>query len=110
MRGLVIQKGNLPPGIVSREEPTPCCRLPGQHGTIHTPQARSFTNRKRRKSSRPIYDAVSPLEEQEQDIILRSIHKNAIRPNNSGTLMWTPPYLDMRAPEWHSGENLAGYR
>ena len=21
-----------------------------------------------------------------------------------------PPYLDMRAPEWHSGENLAGYR
>ena len=21
-----------------------------------------------------------------------------------------PPYLDMRAPEWHSGESLAGYR
>ena len=21
-----------------------------------------------------------------------------------------PPYLDMRAPEWDSGENLAGYR
>ena len=21
-----------------------------------------------------------------------------------------PPYLDMRVPEWHSGENLAGYR
>ena len=21
-----------------------------------------------------------------------------------------PPYLDMRAPGWHSGENLAGYR
>ena len=21
-----------------------------------------------------------------------------------------PPYLDMRAPEWHSSENLAGYR
>ena len=21
-----------------------------------------------------------------------------------------PPYLDMRAPEWNSGENLAGYR
>ena len=21
-----------------------------------------------------------------------------------------PPYLDMRDPEWHSGENVAGYR
>ena len=67
LRGLVIQKGNLPPGIVSCEEPIPCCRLPGQHGTIHTPQARSFTNRKRRKSSRPIYDAVSSLEEHKED-------------------------------------------
>ena len=90
LRGLVIQIGNLPPGIVSCEEPIPCCRLPGQHGTIHTPQARSFTNRKRRKSSRPIYDAVSSLEEQEQDIVLRSNHKNAIRPNISGTHMWRP--------------------
>ena len=54
-------------GVSSREEPTPCCRLPGQHGTIHTPQARSFTNRKRRKSSRPIYDAVSSLEEHKED-------------------------------------------
>ena len=90
LRGLVIQKGNLPPSIVSCEEPTPCCRLPGQHGTIHTPQARSFTNRKRRKSSRPIYDAVSSLEEHEQDIILRSNHENAIRPNISGTHMWRP--------------------
>ena len=45
---------------------TPCCRLPGHYGTVHTPQARSFTNRKRRKSSRPIYDAVSSLEEHEE--------------------------------------------
>ena len=97
LRGLVIQKGNLPPGIVSCEEPIPCCRLPGQHGTIHTPQARSFTNRKRRKSSRPIYDAVSQLEEHEQsDRIggnvssLRSNCENATRPNISGTHMWRP--------------------
>ena len=97
LRGLVIQKGNLPPSIVSCEEPTPCCRLPGQHGTIHTPQARSFTNRKRRKSSRPIYDAVSSLEEHEQadrplDNIssLRSNYENATWPNISGTHMWRP--------------------
>ena len=71
---------------------TPCCRLPGQHGTIHTPQARSFTNRKRRKSSSPIYDAVSSLEEHEQanNLILKSLrsnHENAIVPNTSGTHM-----------------------
>ena len=64
--GLVVQQGKLEPGVSSREEVTPCCRLQGQHGTIHTPQARSFTNRKRRKSSRPIYDAVSSSEEQEE--------------------------------------------
>ena len=86
------------PGVSSREEPTPCGRLPGQHGTIHTPQARSFTNRKRRKSSRPIYDAVSSLEEHEQDIILRSNHENAIRPNISGTHMWRPTIPQYACP------------
>ena len=117
LRGLVIQKGNLPPGIVSCEEPIPCCRLPGQHGTIHTPQARSFTNRKRRKSSRPIYDAVSSLEEHEQadrhlaslvacEVITRMLLGRIFQ----GNTCEGPPYLDMRVPEWHSGENLAGYR
>ena len=52
--------------LSSREELTPCGRLLGLHGTIHTPPARSFTNRKRRKSSRPIYDAVSSLEEHKE--------------------------------------------
>ena len=59
---------------------------------------------------RLIYDAVSSLEELEQDIILRSNHKIAMGPNISGHTYGGPPYLDMRAPEWHSGENLAGYR
>ena len=40
----------------------------------------------------------------------RSSHENAIRPNIRGHACGGPPYLDMRAPEWHSGENLAGYR
>ena len=90
-------KGNLRPGVSSREEITPCCRLQGQHGTIHSPQARSFTNRKRRKSSRPIYDAVSSLEEHEQAdrplvnvSSLRSNYENATWPNISGTHMWRP--------------------
>ena len=105
------------PGVSSREEPTPCCRLPGQHGTIHTPQARSFTNRKRRKSSRPIYDAVSSLEDHEhadmfleelvaRGVITRMLLGRIFRGHTCGG----PPYLDMRAPEWHSCENLAGYR
>ena len=96
---------------------TPCCRLPGQHGTIHTPQARSFTNRKRRKSSRPIYDAVSSLEDHEhadmfleelvaRGVITRMLLGRIFRGHTCGG----PPYLDMRVPEWHSGENLAGYR
>ena len=93
---------------------TPCCRLPGQHGTIHTPQARSFTNRKRRKSSRPIYDAVSSLEDHEHadmqlvagGLIARMLLGRIFRGHTCGG----PPYLDMRVPEWHSGENLAGYR
>ena len=99
---------------------TPCCRLPGQHGTIHTPQARSFTNRKRRKSSRPIYDAVSSLEDHEHaDMFLdellsspRSNHENAVKLGRifRGHTCGGPPYLNMRAPEWHSCENLAGYR
>ena len=105
------------PGVSSREEPTPCCRLPGQHGTIHTPQARSFTNRKRRKSSRPIYDAVSSLEEHEQadrhlatlvacEVITRMLLGRIFRGHTSGG----PPYLDMCVPERHSCKNRAGYR
>ena len=98
LTGLVAQQSNLRLGVSSREESTPCCRLPGQNGTIHTPQARSFTNRKRRKSSRPIYDAVSSLEDHEYpDMLLeelvaspRSNHENAIRPNISGAHMWRP--------------------
>ena len=43
-------------------------------------------------------------------IILRSNHENAIRPNIRGHACGGPPYLDMRVPEWHSCENLAGYR
>ena len=66
--------GNLQPGVSSREEPTPCCSLPGKLGTNHTPQARSFTNRKRRTSSRPIYDAVSSLEDHEHaDMLLEEL-------------------------------------
>ena len=86
-------------------------------GPIHTPQARSFTNRKRRKSSRPIYDAVSSLEEHKQavmlleelvacEVITRMLLGRIFRGHTCGG----PPYLDMRVPEWHSGENLAGYR
>ena len=79
----------------------------------HT-QARSFTNRKRRKSSRPIYDAVSSLEDHEHadmqlvagGLIARMLLGRIFRGHTCGG----PPYLDMRAPEWHSGENLAGYR
>ena len=105
------------PGVSSREEPTPCCRLPGQHGTIHTPQARSFTNRKRRKSSRPIYDAVSSLEDHEHaDMFLEELEARGVITRMllgrifRGHTCGGPPYLDMRAPEWHSCENLAGYR
>ena len=94
---------------------TPCCRFPGHYGTIHTPQARSFTNRKRRKSSRPIYDAVSSQEEQEQadypilktcEVITRMLTSGIFRGHTCGG----PPYLNMCVPELHSGENLAGYR
>ena len=82
----------------------------------HT-QARSFTNRKRRKSPSPIYDEVSSVEEHEQanNLILKSLrsnHENAIELGRifRGHTCGGPPFLDMRAPEWHSAENLAGYR
>ena len=118
LTGLVVQQSKLEPGVSSQEEATPCCRLRGQHGTLHTPQARSFTNRKRRKSSRPIYDAVSSTEAlKEADkltfkfISLRSNHENATELGRifRGHTCGGPPYLNMRAPELHSGENLTGY-
>ena len=43
---------------------------------------------------------------------LRSNHENAIELGRifRGHTCGGPPCLDMRAPELHSGENLAGYR
>ena len=107
MTGLVLlyKEGNLRPGVSSHEETTPCCWLPGQYRTIHTPQARSFTDRKGRKSSRLIYDAVSSLEEHERAdrplgnvSSLRSDYENATRPNISGTHMWRSTILGYACP------------
>ena len=96
---------------------TPCCRLPGHYGTVHTPQARSFTNRKRRKSSRPIYDAVSSLEDHEHaDMLLEELVARGVITRMllgrifQGHTCGGPPYLDMCAPEWRSCDNLADYR
>ena len=64
------------------------------------------------------YEAVSPLEDQEQtpdmlleellacEVITRMLLGRIFRGHTCGG----QPYLDMRVPEWHSGENLAGYR
>ena len=66
-----------------------------------------FTNRKHRKSSRPIYDAVSSLEEPAQaDRLLATLVAGEVITK----MLLGLPYLYMRASEWHSGENLAGYR
>ena len=69
-----------------------------------------------RKSSSPIYDAVSSIKEHEQvnrllatlvacEVITRMLLGRIFQGHTCGG----PSYLDMRAPEWHSGENLAGY-
>ena len=64
------------------------------------------------------YEAVSPLEDQEQtpnmlleellacEVITRMLLSRIFRGHTCGG----QPYLDMRVPEWHSCENLAGYR
>ena len=65
----------------------------------------------------PIYDAVSSMKEYEQgnrflstlvacEVITRMLLGRIFRGHTCGG----PPYLDMRVPEWRSGENLAGYR
>ena len=64
------------------------------------------------------YEAVSPLEDQEQtpnmlleellacEMITRMLPSRIFRGHTCGG----QPYLDMRVPQWHSCENLAGYR
>ena len=64
------------------------------------------------------YEAVSPLEDQQQtpnmlleellacEMITRMLLSRIFRGHTCGG----QPYLDMRVPQWHSCENLAGYR
>ena len=87
-----------------------CCRLPGQNGTIHTRSLdrlqivsvgslrdQSTTQFHRWRSTNKILSC---------EVITRMLLGRIFRGHTCGG----PPYLDMRAPEWHSCENLAGYR
>ena len=94
-----------------------CCRLPGHNGTIHT-----------RSLDRLQIVSVGSLRDQSTTQILRwsrtdkliGFQEESVKPAKQshemlGGIVWGhqcvgPPYLHMRAPKWHSGENLAGFR